>query len=529
MSEEQIKKILNDLQNSNDKIVILALMYIPRLSTEICHTNKNLHLLRNTLEDFQNHVSADISFLSAKAKNFLLRNWPELSNYKNNEPSLDQNLNPEKEIIHSSNHNYETRSKKFERPEKDLLGQTDLNELIANLKHQDPRVRSSAIEICSKEMEPEESQKYLIPLMQDENNRVRANAIVALKHLPTEDLCSSLKYMLESPRISMRESAIWALSELKPNKNYLNFLLKALYDPYRDIRIRTIRTLSLYVENSVIAQMKRLLQDPDKEIASAAKNTLELLVEKYVNHSSNPLRETDNSNLAINIDEKSIVMESEYLEIDKATNERSQIEEVTPPSSSRPLNSIHRRIALQQKLDMVEVTQFFNEIKCDEINSTKQGNELYWASPFPNEDILNWIPAGYLPEYYSQTKNNESARASIRQQISELLVLIGKRSFAYQKTCQEPNVDLNELVIKLTELAQKIKLIQVDTGANTNQKAKLKLQLNQISRETLIKLGRATLKQFNLKNIEFEGLREMQLDLNRMVKDLSSLNNYQNH
>ena len=88
MSEEQIKKILNDLQNSNDKIVILALMYIPRLSTEICHTNKNLHLLRNTLEDFQNHVSADISFLSAKAKNFLLRNWPELSNYKNNEPSL---------------------------------------------------------------------------------------------------------------------------------------------------------------------------------------------------------------------------------------------------------------------------------------------------------------------------------------------------------------------------------------------------------------------------------------------------------
>lgn len=529
MSEEQIKKILNDLQNSNDKIVILALMYIPRLSTEISHTNKNLHLLRNTLENFQNHISADISFLSAKAKNFLLRNWPELSSYKHNEQSLDQNLYPEKEITHSSNHNYETRSKKFERPEKDLLGQTDLNELIANLQHQDPRVRSSAIEICSRKMELEESQKYLIPLMQDDNNRVRANAIVALKHLPTEDLCSSLKYMLESPRISMRESAIWAISKLKPNQNYLNFLLKALYDPYRDIRIRAIKTLSLYAENSVIAQMKRLLQDPDEEVASVAKNTLELLIEKYTNHSSDSLKETENSSLAINIDEKSIVMESEYLEIDKATNERSQIEEVMPPSNSRPLNSIHRRIALQQKLDMVEVTQFFNDTRCDQINSMKRSNELYWEPPYPNEDIFNWIPAGYLPERYNQTQNNESTCASIRQKISELLVQIGKRSFAHQKTCHEPNVDLNELVIKLTELAEKIKLIQVDIGVNTTQKARLKLRLNQISRETLIKLGRATLKQFNLKKIEFEGLRESQLELNRMVKDLSSLNNYQNH
>lgn len=529
MSEDQIKKILSDLENSNDKIVILALMYIPRLSTEISHTNKSLHLLKHSLENFQDHGSADISFLSAKAKNFLLRNWPELSNYKINEQAIDQNLDPDKQIRDTPKNIDTQENTQFEPSETEVVDTPNLDEWIAQLKHQDPRVRSSAIEVCSSKMELEESQQYLIPLMQDENNRVRANAIVALKHLPTKDLSSSLKHMLESPRISMRESGIWALSKLKPDKHYLNFLFKALYDPYRDIRIRAIKALSLYAEKSVVIQMKRLLQDPDKQIVREANNTLELIGNKYVNQSRNFQKNTESYGSIENIDKKSILMPSEYLDIDKQTTEHSQFEDITPLSTTRKLNRIHHKIAMQQKLDMIEVSGFFNDVNCDEISPTERRVDYYWESPHPSQDILNWLPEGYLPERYSQIKNNESESAMIRQKISELLVQIGRRSFAYQSNCQEPNVKLAMLIIKLTKLNEKAKTIQEDTSINTTKKASLRLQLNRASRETLIKLGRATLKQFNLKNIEFKGLKESQMELNKMVTELSYLNKRPDH
>ena len=137
------------------------------------------------------------------------------------------------------------------------------------------RCRAKAVEICAQSFPQGQLDKTLIPMLSDQNNRVRANVIVALKETNPIVLHQSLQEMLSSPRISMRESAIWAISKLYSNELYLSLLMKALHDPYRDIRLRAIEALRAYHCKDVIVQMKRLSTDSDSSVSEKAIETLQ--------------------------------------------------------------------------------------------------------------------------------------------------------------------------------------------------------------------------------------------------------------
>ena len=75
----------------------------------------------------------------------------------------------------------------------------------------------------------------------------------------------------------MRESAVYAISQLPPSILLQKLLLKCLHDPYLDIRLRAIEILKNYKHPDVMLQMKRLANDLDIEICEASVDTIKAL------------------------------------------------------------------------------------------------------------------------------------------------------------------------------------------------------------------------------------------------------------
>jgi tetratricopeptide (TPR) repeat protein len=92
------------------------------------------------------------------------------------------------------------------------------------LCHSDPLKRAYAIEsvereiIKSKEAVPPERIKKIMDLLNDDNNRVRANAAKAIYSIDNEASLSTLGSMLRNPSKRMRASSIWALGEIGSEK-----------------------------------------------------------------------------------------------------------------------------------------------------------------------------------------------------------------------------------------------------------------------------------------------------------------------
>ena len=174
-------------------------------------------------------------------------------------------------------------SKVSDTDNKNILNSIDSNNVLDFLNHSDERVRAEAVEQCEQYLPAGQLSEILSPLLNDSNNRVRANVIIALKNLGSEVLSKFLHNMLLSPQIGMRESAIWAISNLHHDEIYLKLLMTALYDPYRDIRVRTIEVLKNYPCDEVIIQMKRLSTDADSLISQKAEETLSFFLEDETN------------------------------------------------------------------------------------------------------------------------------------------------------------------------------------------------------------------------------------------------------
>ncbi len=89
-----------------------------------------------------------------------------------------------------------------------------------SLNTEDPVQRANAVEavaaeiIDSKESSRMEKIKKLEELLNDENNRVRANAAKAIYEIDKEMSLKTLKDMLDNSSKRMRASAVWALGEI---------------------------------------------------------------------------------------------------------------------------------------------------------------------------------------------------------------------------------------------------------------------------------------------------------------------------
>ena len=94
-----------------------------------------------------------------------------------------------------------------------LADKAYLERLLPFLDDEVDRVRANAVEalaLCDRDL----SQPYLVPLLADSNNRVRANAVIALKSYPEVDVIETLREMATSPEPLVRRSAFYAITDI---------------------------------------------------------------------------------------------------------------------------------------------------------------------------------------------------------------------------------------------------------------------------------------------------------------------------
>lgn len=270
MSAGQVQKVLRDLKSGTDKLKILALMYVPRIKDPNSNSPEEIELLSQMILEATKSSNPDISFLARKAHNSLQSKLGQSS------PPTPAPPKPQEEIV------LEIPSATTESTDLDHLSwlQTiqsndfSIDRMQECLQDKDSRIRATAVEVVSRVCDAPTQQQLLLPLLQDENNRVKGNAVVALGSINLDSVTEALAQMLSSTRISFRESAVWAIGSLPPSEILKGFLLKCLHDPYRDIRLRAVEGLERYPHADVILQMRRLQNDLDIEICEKSSEVL---------------------------------------------------------------------------------------------------------------------------------------------------------------------------------------------------------------------------------------------------------------
>ncbi|PCJ21267.1 MAG: hypothetical protein COB02_01400 [Candidatus Cloacimonadota bacterium] len=276
MSQAQLTKIINQLNKQNEKLMVLALMQIPSLKSDLEYNQNDIQSLAQIISTNVLSNNPDISYLSRKAANHMQNSFQVVP--------VDETVILG--AISEDNDEFITVNESFSKDpltlEKQLLdlpsNYQDHDNLLPFLMHSSNRIIATCIETLSRTNFP--ADKLLSeckPFLNSEHNRIRANIIVAIGKSDFSIVQESLSSMFQTTKISMRESAVYAISQLKPTLLLQKLLLKCLHDPYLDIRLRTIDILKNYNHPDVVIQMKRLANDLDIEICEAALETINKL------------------------------------------------------------------------------------------------------------------------------------------------------------------------------------------------------------------------------------------------------------
>ncbi len=153
----------------------------------------------------------------------------------------------------------------------------DLEQLAPHLQSDDDRIRANAVETVGRLGTPSRVNTLVLPLMRDPNNRVRANAIKVVGLINFPNVHDSLRQMLASPHVRMRESAVYAICELKPSKDVLQCLAGALKDEYDGVRLRAIIGLVKFNYWPAVKVIHPLLEDVNPNIRTAAQRAITYL------------------------------------------------------------------------------------------------------------------------------------------------------------------------------------------------------------------------------------------------------------
>ncbi|MDP7423411.1 MAG: HEAT repeat domain-containing protein, partial [bacterium] len=133
------------------------------------------------------------------------------------------------------------------------------------LESPEHRLRACAVETAAAIRDDELLEK-VVPLLRDRDNRVAANATLALKDYGSITVLETLKKMLESPEAGRRDSAAYALAELK-NETALPLLAKAARDRAKTIRAKAFTGLEALADDGLAeaAQLIEKLKQEDEE------------------------------------------------------------------------------------------------------------------------------------------------------------------------------------------------------------------------------------------------------------------------
>ncbi|MDD5092276.1 MAG: HEAT repeat domain-containing protein, partial [Candidatus Wallbacteria bacterium] len=141
--------------------------------------------------------------------------------------------------------------------------------LIRYLRDADPRVRANAVEGLENFQLEDKDLEEVLPLLEDDNNRVRANAAKALWKFGGLRMISFLGDILAgNPDKWQRASAAYALGEMR-SENALGILKKSIKDHDHEVRRNTVLALGKIGDPTV---MEWLLGAYGGEIADVRSN-----------------------------------------------------------------------------------------------------------------------------------------------------------------------------------------------------------------------------------------------------------------
>ena len=152
-------------------------------------------------------------------------------------------------------------------------GRRHVAEALTSANH---RLRASAVESVTF-LADEELMDQVIPLLQDEDHRVVANATVALKNYGKLNVLNTLSTMIESPEVNQRDAAAFALTKFKTEAT-LPLLMKASRDSEETVRLKGIEGLKALAENGS-DKAKEILEKADPEDPEGFADYFSLAVE----------------------------------------------------------------------------------------------------------------------------------------------------------------------------------------------------------------------------------------------------------
>ncbi|MFC2091573.1 HEAT repeat domain-containing protein, partial [Elusimicrobiota bacterium] len=158
--------------------------------------------------------------------------------------------------------NMQVRANSAENTEKVEVGDrviTDINPHI--------RARADSVEMIPRTVtDPSVAEKILKPYLNDPNNRVRANACVAIYQYNPEISVKTLQGMASSPDKWMRLSAAWAVGEIG-TPEVVQILRKLLDDIDERVRNRAIMAFESMAEvkEEVADEIRKMIDESKQE------------------------------------------------------------------------------------------------------------------------------------------------------------------------------------------------------------------------------------------------------------------------
>lgn len=138
------------------------------------------------------------------------------------------------------------------------------------LKARDARLRANAIEaIGDLKLPVEELRKRIVPYLNDPNNRIRANAILAMAKIAPEKVKAQIIEMCNSDDVQLRRSAAFILCMIPPI-DFFNESEKLIVDENETVRKRMIQSLKNFPHEFISSHINKVLSDQNKWIRKYA-------------------------------------------------------------------------------------------------------------------------------------------------------------------------------------------------------------------------------------------------------------------
>jgi hypothetical protein len=291
-------KIIKDLSGGVIQIQIAALTAVLQISASSVESLTDLEGLRDAISVLRDHGHGDVLFLARKSMNHLnsilsvgndsmssVNTEGAALSIESSESDQVATLTPEfsrkdiLEIMNSSSDEREIanalslllRSGKGE----------DIKVVRGMLSHSDSRVRSNAVEFIERFGTDEEIISSCMSLVMDESNRVRGTVLSAIGRIDPSVVTSHFEEMLASNEISIRESAVYALSRIK-GEWVVKLLITAMSDTFEGIRGRAADALGRQKDIRSLHALKEHLNDLSPEVVDAVQKSIAFLTMEEV-------------------------------------------------------------------------------------------------------------------------------------------------------------------------------------------------------------------------------------------------------